>query len=57
MFKKIIKKIVLWYLGEIALEHCANASTCDLCPFGTEECRCTIVQVENAIRYNVNMWR
>ena len=45
----MLKKIVLWYLRKISLEQCATHE-CENCPFGCENCICSIIKVQNAIR-------
>ena len=45
----MIKKIVLWYLRKISLEQCA-VHECENCPFGCEECVCSIIKVIQALK-------
>lgn len=42
----MIKKIVLWYLDKVALKHCAVKQLCCTCPFGYENCECSILKVK-----------
>ena len=46
----MIKKIVLWYLRNISLEYCAKSNLCSDCIFGCENCECTILKMESALR-------
>lgn len=45
----MLKKIVLWYLRKISLEQCAYHE-CENCPFGGEDCVCSIIRVEQALK-------